>query len=98
MSSQRLCLVVVILLAACTSSGSEAFFQDGRTDWKICLSPQAEPTETFAAEELRDALKKISGAQFEVLSSNRPPEPRLSIEASTCAATGATWTSSASTC
>jgi hypothetical protein len=42
--------------------GNERFFHDGRTGWKIYVSPQATPTETFAAEELRDALRKISGA------------------------------------
>ena len=73
MCHKRLCLAVFIVLAARGSLGSEPFFQDGRTDWKIYLSPQADPTETFAAEELRDALKKISGADFEVLSSDTCP-------------------------
>lgn len=79
MFSKRLCLAVFLLLAARGSFGSELFFQDGRTDWKIHLSPQAEPTETLAAEELRDALQKISGAQFEVLSSEKPPAGRAII-------------------
>lgn len=55
------------------------FFHDGRTEWTIHLSPQAGPTETFAAEELAIALKKISGADFEVLSSPQAPERRAII-------------------
>jgi len=65
--------------AARGAVGGELFFDDGHTDWKICLSPQAGPTETFAAEELRDALKKISGAEFEVLSSPQVPNRKAII-------------------
>src|SRR4051794_17485141 len=59
--------------AAQPAVAKDVFFQDSRTDWKIYLSPQADPTEQFAAEELRDALKKISGATFEVVTSQPPP-------------------------
>ena len=76
---RRLCLAVFIAWAARGAFGGELFFHDGHTDWKIYLSPQAEPTETFAAEELRDALKKISGAEFEVLSSVQVPDCRAII-------------------
>lgn len=75
----RLCLAAVVLLAARASWGEEMLFQDGRTDWKVYLSPQAEPAEAFAAEELCGALKKISGAEFEVLSSAQPPDRRAII-------------------
>lgn len=79
MFHKRLCLAVLVLLAVRTSFGSELFFQGGRTDWKIYLSPQADPTEIYAAEELRDALRKISGAEFEVLSSAKAPDSRAII-------------------
>lgn len=59
MFRKGLCLAVFVLWAVRGAFGSELLFEDGHTDWKIYLSPQAEPTETFAAEELRDALKKI---------------------------------------
>jgi len=72
-------LAAFLLLAARMSPGNDVFFQDGRTDWKIGLSPQPDPAETFAAEELRDALKKISGATFEVLSSKELPGRRAII-------------------
>jgi hypothetical protein len=73
--------VLVLLFVSAAQAAQprcDVLFQDGRTDWKIYLSPQAGPTETFAAEELRDALKKISGVQFEVLSET-PPEGRAII-------------------
>lgn len=79
MFHRRLCLAVFILGAAQGAFGNEVFFHDGRTDWKIYLSPQAAPTETFAAEELHAALHKISGAEFEVLSSADVPACRAII-------------------
>ena len=74
-----LCLTAFLVLATGPSLAEEVFFQDGRTDWQIYLSPQAEPAEVFAAEELRDALKKISGADFPVLTSVQVPERRAII-------------------
>ena len=59
----RLCVAFFVMWAAQGAVGGELFFRDGHTDWKICLFPQAGPTETFAAEELRDALEKISGVE-----------------------------------
>jgi hypothetical protein len=75
------CLYLAVFIAGAAQGafGNELFFHDGRTDWKIYLSPQAAPTETFAAEELRAALKKISGAEFEVLSSAEVPHRRAII-------------------
>lgn len=79
MSHRSLGLAAFVLFAPLPSFGSEPLFQDGRTDWGIYLSPQADPTETFAAEELRDALKKICGAGFEVHVSATVPERRAII-------------------
>ena len=58
-----LCWTACVLFVGQGICANEPLFHDGRTDWKIYLSPQADPTETFAAEELHDALKKISGAE-----------------------------------
>ncbi len=74
-----LCWTACVLFVGQGICANEPLFHDGRTDWKIYLSPQADPTETFAAEELHDALKKISGAEFEVLSSTSVPERRAII-------------------
>jgi hypothetical protein len=71
--------LLMVLWAARGAFGDDLFFHDGRTDWKIYLSPQAGATETFAAEELSIALKKISGADFEVLSSAQVPERRAIV-------------------
>jgi hypothetical protein len=74
-----LSLTLLVLGMASASLAAEAFFDDGRTDWKIYLSPQAEPPELFAAEELRDALLKISNTRFEVVVAEVPPESRAII-------------------
>lgn len=74
-----LCWAVCLLLAEQAASGNEPFFDDGRTEWKIYLSPQADPTETFAAEELSNALEKISGVRFEVSCSNEVPQRRAIV-------------------
>jgi len=79
MFHMRWCLAAFVILAAQTSVGGEVLFHDGRTDWKIYLSPQAEPTEVFAAEELREALKKISGADFEIVSTGKVPGQRAIV-------------------
>jgi len=60
-------------MAAAIASAQEPFFQNGRTQWKIYRSPQADQTEVYAAQELRRALKKISGADFEVVSREGTP-------------------------
>ncbi len=67
------CATVIVLTAATVSSGG-LFFGNGATAWKIYLSPQAADPEVFAAEELRSALKEISGAEFEVVVSESIPD------------------------
>lgn len=73
MCCRILCLAALALSASPAACGGEPFFEDGRTNWKIYLAPQAEPAEVFAAEELRDALQKISGAAFEIVQSDQVP-------------------------
>jgi hypothetical protein len=70
---------ILVLLTEWTSFGMEPFFQDGRTVWKIYLSPQAEQTETYAAQELKTALKKISGADFEIVNAEKAPQSNAII-------------------
>lgn len=59
-----------ILLTAILLRADEPFFANGKTTWQICLSPEADPTEIYAAEELRTTLKKVSGADFAVITSS----------------------------
>ena len=73
MTARWLCLAVA-LCAALPAAAAEMLFDKGRTDWKICLSPQSGPTETYAAQELRGALRRISGVDFEVVSTANPPD------------------------
>jgi len=65
---------VIAFLVGLALRGGETLFQDGRTDWIICLPSQADPTEVFAAEELHNTLRKVSGADFEVRFSDQAPE------------------------
>jgi len=41
-------------------------FDSGRSGWEICISPTASSAEQRAAGELRDYLKKISGAELPI--------------------------------
>ncbi len=49
-------------------------FQDGRTEWNIALSPNAGEVEKYAAQELRQTLKKISGADFPIVNNDTAAE------------------------
>jgi hypothetical protein len=40
----------------------------GRSDYVICLSRSASPSEKYAAEELRKFLNEISGVQLPIVS------------------------------
>lgn len=71
--------LLVFVVPPAADARADVFFRDGRTDWKIYLSPRADPTEVFAAEELVRALKKISGASFEVVRTERPPAQRAIV-------------------
>lgn len=51
---------------------AQPFFADGKTEWKIFVAPDADPAVAYAAEELQTALKKISGADFEVVTGAEP--------------------------
>ena len=44
-----------------------------KTKWKIGISPDATAVEKYAAEELKNTLKKISGADFPIITVNANP-------------------------
>jgi len=69
----RLYILACLLLATGDLFAREPLFENGCTAWKIYLSPQAEQAEAYAAQELQVALKKISGADFEIVSSQEAP-------------------------
>ena len=78
-STMILCWTACLLLVGQAAFANEPFFDGGRTEWKIYLSPQADPTEAFAAAELSNALRKISGASFEVLAAGEVPQRRAIV-------------------
>lgn len=80
MSNTKAFLVGLGCLLAITGGSVVAapFFHDGSTQWKIHVSDDAHMVVTYAAEELRDALKTISGADFEIVTS-APDGPAIII-------------------
>ena len=80
MSASRLIISLFLCFTVAQNAvAGELLFQNGKTDWKIYLGPQTNQTEIFAAEELRDALKKMSGADFEIVSAEKAPKTKAII-------------------
>ena len=77
--STALRLAASVALVGLSASAEGVLFDNGNTDWKIFLSPQAGPTERHAAQELQRALKIISGADFEIGPAEREPESKAII-------------------
>jgi len=67
-------LITVLYSLNAYSDDSIQLTQDGNTEYRIMLSPNASPTETFAAQELQGYVMQISGA-FPPLAG--PDEPLL---------------------
>ena len=72
-------VMVLLCLSATCLCAREPLFRNGSTEWRIHLSPEAKPAEVYAAQELRQTLEKISGADFEVVSSPDAPQARAII-------------------
>lgn len=70
-------LTVLLLFALSVATYAETeFFNQGKTRWKIGISPDATAVEKYAAEELKNTLKKISGADFPVIAVDANPAKR----------------------
>ena len=54
---------VVTLMSSCSS---HVLFKDGRSDYSIVIAPDAPESEQYAATELRDWLKEVSGAELPI--------------------------------
>lgn len=63
----------VFVLCAFAKAAPPPFFENGRTAWKVCLAPQPDPAAVYAAQELTNALKKISGAAFSIEAGGEVP-------------------------
>ena len=57
-----LAAATALLLASC----SHVLFKDGRSDYSIVIAPDAPESEQYAATELRDWLKEVSGAELPI--------------------------------
>ena len=66
-------MTLFLSLSALLLSAASPLFRNGKSDWKIVIPAKPHITETFAAEELRDTLKKISGATLPIEKSDTIP-------------------------
>ena len=64
---------VILSLSALLLSAASPLFQNGKSDWKIVIPANPHITETYAAEELRDTLKKISGVTLPIEKTDTVP-------------------------
>ena len=64
---RRACGLALLLLAPVGALRAQTpFFADGQTAWRICISQTSAPAVLHAVQELTNALKKTSGADFPV--------------------------------
>ena len=61
--SKLLLAAVVALLSSCSS---HVLFKDGRSDYSIVVAPDAPESEQYAATELRDWIREVSGAELPI--------------------------------
>ena len=54
-------------------------FENGRTAWKVVLPDGAPPPVAFAAQELTNALARVSGAAFEIIAPDMWDGPAIKI-------------------
>ncbi|NLF22904.1 MAG: DUF4838 domain-containing protein [Lentisphaerae bacterium] len=66
-------LVVLLLTRAGTLYAQTPFFADGQTSWRVYLAATSAPAVRYAVEELTNALKQVSGADFPVQQGGEVP-------------------------
>ena len=66
--------LLLFMLSVMTVCAGTELFNAEKTVWRIGLSPNATEVEKYAAEELRNTLKKISGADFPVITIDSAPK------------------------
>lgn len=72
-------LISFFVLVCATKISAAALFQNGKTDWKIYLAGNVGEVEKYAASELQQALKKISGADIQITNQVDSEEKNLVI-------------------
>ena len=65
--------VLLLIRTIAPSSAQIPFFADGQTSWRVCLAATNAPAVRFAVEELTNALKQVSGADFPVQQGGEVP-------------------------
>ncbi len=68
----------LMLLAGCRTPVlfESVLFENGQSDWKIILSPDASETEQYAAQELSSFLERVSGSTFSIISTGEVPSAK----------------------
>jgi len=71
------CLLILLIAAICCqnaySDESIQLTQDGNTEYRIMLSPNASSIETFATQELQGYIMQVSGAFPPIAGPDEPP-------------------------
>jgi uncharacterized protein DUF4838/glycosyl hydrolase family 67 len=67
-------IIILFLLVTFSALGGNTFFDKKSTNWSIYIPESSGQVAQYAAEELRDTLKKISGADFKIIKTNRIPD------------------------
>lgn len=71
---KRLFAASLLILSGLQVFSGEPLFSNGRTLWRIQLSPTAHKVEKIAAAQLQNDLKSISGCEFPVIIGDQMPE------------------------
>lgn len=61
-----ICFAAMFSAGAAPVTAVETLFENGKTGYKICISPESGEQGQYAADELASFLKKISGADFQI--------------------------------
>ena len=71
--------LVLLLSLSSAAFAQNTLFENGVTDWKIYIPEVPGKSTLYAAEELRDALKKASGADFQIVKNNVVPQSKAIV-------------------
>jgi len=75
---RRRCLLFLVVVTACACKAQQiAIAENGRAQAAIVIGARASEEVRFAASELQDYLRKISGARFTIQTGDEKPQGRL---------------------
>ena len=74
-------LCIAALAAFAASAAVPPLFDNGRTEWKVVVAPDASPIIRYAAEEFTNAIAAVSGVAIPVVSSDEGVEHAVRISA-----------------